>query len=87
MKVETIYDYRELQKGDIIIILTAEQYYESGDEITDIIERFAGESLVVISVDHTPNYFDEITVMAEYHDGSIASFTGHEIHTALRVKE
>ena len=87
LRVKTIYNFKEVQPNDIIVILTAEEYYDLGEEVTDIIEQFSGEALTVTSVDLTPNEFGEGSVMAQYHDGTLVSFTEHEIHTILRITE
>lgn len=73
---------REIKPSDIITIISLEEYKESGDEITELVETFAGSTLEVVSVSEDVNEFGERTITAYNHLGTV-TFTDHEISEVL----
>ena len=49
-----------LKDGDIVKIKSLEQYEEDGDEITELIEKFAGQKVRVLRVYPQENHFTAI---------------------------
>ena len=87
--VEDFADFKVLREpyeaviGDKILIKTIEEYEDNDDEITELVEKFAGKEMTVISVNHELNEFGEISVTAKSEEGDIVSFTEHEIAKVL----
>ena len=86
-------DIRELSplepitKGDFLLFNTLEEYEELGDEVTDLIEKFAGEMVEVIQVGEETNEFGEKTFVVSDSMGNIVTATSHEFSKAYREKE
>ena len=76
-----------IKKGDFLQFLTLEEYEDFGEEITDIIEKFAGEMVEVIQVGGYTNEFGEKTFVVSDSMGNIVTATSHEFSKAYREKE
>lgn len=77
---------KDVQIGDVISIKSLEQYNEDGDEITELVEKFASKFLKVTAVDRVENEFGEITITAVFPPTQeTCTFTEHEISQVLRV--
>ena len=74
-----------MAKDDTIIIKTVAEYEEDGDEVTELVEKFAGQKLTVLSVSDEVNEFNEHYITAQSKEGDIVTFTEHEIATVLGV--
>lgn len=78
-----IKDVEDVAKDDTIIIKTIAEYKEDGDEVTELVEKFAGRKLTVLSVSDEVNEFNEHQITAQSKDGDIVTFTEHEIAKVL----
>lgn len=87
--IEDFADFKILREpyetvvGDKILIKTIEEYEDNDDEITELVEKFAGKEMTVVSVNHELNEFGEMSVTAKSEEGDIVSFTEHEIAKIL----
>ena len=65
--------------GDIVKLKTIQEYEEAGDEVTELIEMFAGQYCKVENLEEEVNEFGERTyIVSAQHKGYI-SVTDHEI--------
>lgn len=80
-----IKDVKDVAKDDTIVIKTVAEYEEDGDEVTELVEKFAGQKLTVLSVSNEINEFGERCITAQSKEGDIVTFTEHEIATVLGV--
>ena len=80
---KTFKDWSELAKGDTIVIKTVDQYDEDGDEITELVEKYAGCFLKVLAISEDRNEFGERTVTAQSQEGDIVTFTETEIDSII----
>ena len=51
--------------------------------MTELVEKFAGQTLEVVSVSPITNEFGERYIIAQSEEGDIVSFTEHEIAKVL----
>lgn len=79
-----IYDLTNISKGDEILIKTVEDYEEENDEITELVEKFAGKVLKVLSVLEDTNEWGEHTILASHHEFGTCTFTEHEIEAIVK---
>ena len=70
---------KEIKVGDIVKLKTIEEYKEAGDEITELVEMFAGQYGKVEHVNKEVNEFGErtYTIFSQYR--GYISITDHEI--------
>lgn len=76
-----------IEDGDFLQFLTLDEYEEAGEEITDLIEKFAGKIVEVIQVGGYTNEFGEKTFVVSDSMGNIVTATSHEFSKAYREKE
>lgn len=87
--VEDFADFRtlkepyEVEAGDTVRIKSIAEYEDNDDEITELVEKFAGKELTVTSVNHDLNEFGEISFIAKSEEDDLISFTEHEIAKVL----
>lgn len=65
--------------GDIVKLKTVSEYEEAGDEVTELVERFAGQYGKVINVDEDVNEWGEGTYEVYIQFKGFVSVTDHEI--------
>lgn len=72
---------KEANSKYIAKLKTLEEYKEEGEEITDLIEMFAGHYVQVLSIDENTNEFGEKSYLVEdlNTNKGIVSVTDHEI--------
>jgi hypothetical protein len=80
---KTLKEPYEVEAGDTVRIKSIEEYEDNDDEITELVEKFAGKELTVTSVNHALNEFGEISFIAKSEEGDLISFTEHEIAKVL----
>lgn len=80
---KTLKEPYEVEAGDIVRIKSIEEYEDNDDEITELVEKFAGKEMTVVSVNHELNEFGEMSITAKSAEGDIVSFTEHEIAKIL----
>ena len=73
-----------IQVGDFLQFITLEEYEDAGDEITELIEKFAGEMVEVLSISKDCNDFHEFEFTVQDKDGNIVTGTSHEFCRAYR---
>ena len=76
-----------IQEGDFLEFLTVEDYEEAGDELTDLVVKFAGEIVEVLKVSKDTNEWGEKVFLVVNADGDIVSASSHEFSQAYREKE
>ena len=76
-----------IQEGDFLEFLTIEDYEEAGEELTDLVEKFAGEIVEVLKISKDTNEWGEKVFLVVNADGDIVSATSHEFSQAYREKE
>ena len=74
-------EFKEIKKGDIVRLKSIEEYEEDGDEITELVEKFAGNTMQVLQVDQNLNEFGERTyqLVALNREVGFITATDHEI--------
>ena len=65
--------------GDIVKLKTVSEYEEAGDEITELVERFAGQYGNITNVDEDVNEWGEQTYEVYIWYKGFVSATDHEI--------
>ena len=77
----------EMQVGDIIRIHNLQHYISEGDEITELVEKFADTCLTVQSIGDEINEWGERTYVANNYELGTCTFTDHEIARVYRIVE
>lgn len=80
----------EIKVGDIVLLKTLEQYEEDGEELTELVEMFAGQYFTVKGIDKELNDFGEkVYTVVRLNDENfgILSVTDHEIAQVFRGVE
>ena len=85
--LEDLEETLDVEVGNKILIKTVEEYEEDGDEVTELVEKFAGQTLEVVSVSSITNEFGERYIIAQSEEGDLVSFTEHEIAKILRGED
>ena len=80
-------DIKDIQVGDLVKIQNAQYYVSFGDEVTDLVEKFASSVLVIYSISQEINEFGERMYCARNEDLGSCTFTDHEIAQAYRIVE
>lgn len=70
---------KNIKVGDIVKLKTIEEYKEAGDEITELVELFAGQYCKVENIDKEVNEFGERTYIVSAQRRGYMSVTDHEI--------
>lgn len=81
---------KEIKIGDIVLLKTVEQYEEDGEELTELVEMFAGQYFTVKGIDKELNDFGEkVYTVVRLNDENfgILSVTDHEIAQVFRGVE
>ena len=78
------YDLSNISKGDEVLIKSVEDYKEENDEVTELIEMFAGKVLEVLSVSEDANEWGEHTILASHRELGTCTFTEHEIEAIVK---
>lgn len=68
----------EIAVGDIVRVADLEDYKEAGDEITELVEMFAGQYGKVENLEEVNEFGERIYIVSAQHKGYI-SVTDHEI--------
>lgn len=76
----------EIQRGDFLQVLSLDEYEEEGEEITELIEKFAGKMVEVLGVSRGINEFGECEFMVQDNEGNVVTMTSHEFNKAYRQK-
>lgn len=69
----------EIAVGDIVKLKTIQEYEEAGDEVTELVEMFAGQYCKVVSVDEEVNEWGEKSYEVYREYKGFVSVTDHEI--------
>ena len=69
----------DIAVGDIIKLKTIQDYREAGDEITELVEMFAGQYCRVENLEEEVNEFGERTYIVSAQHIGLVSVTDHEI--------
>ena len=69
----------EIKVGDIVKLNTIEEYKEAGDEVTELVERFAGQYGKVENLEEEVNEFGERTYAIFVKSKGLVGVTDHEI--------
>lgn len=86
-KIRRLQSDEIIQEGDFLEFLAIKDYEEAGDEVTDLIKKFAGEIVEVLKISKDTNEWGEKTFLVSNADGDIISATSHEFAQAYREKE
>ena len=87
-KLRRVEQNENIQVGDFLQFLTLEDYENIDEEITELVEKFAGEMVEVVSVSKDTNEHYEHTYLVVNKDGDMVSATDHEFYlSAYREKE
>ena len=81
-----IAELKEIKTGDLVLLKSIEEYEEDGDEITELVEKFAGHTMQVLKVEKDPNEFGERTyqLVALNMEVGFITATDHEIAKIYR---
>ena len=82
--MQKIYDLTNISKGDEILIKSIKEYEEENDEVTELVEKFAGKVLEVLSVSEDTNEWGEHTILASHRELGTCTFTEHEIEAIVK---
>ena len=85
--IRRLEDNEKIQKGDFLQVISLEEYEEAGDEITELVEQFAGKMVEVLGMEEDLNEFGEYEFLVQDNVGNIVSMTSHEFCQAYREKE
>ena len=79
-------ELKEIKIGDIVLLKSVEEYEEDGDEITELVEKFAGHTMEVLHVGKDLNEFGEKTyqLVALNMEVGFITATDHEIAKVYR---
>lgn len=79
-------ELKEIKVGDLVLLKSIEEYEDEGDEITELVEKFAGNTMQVLRVDQTLNEFGERTyqLVALNREVGFITATDHEIARIYR---
>ena len=69
---------KEIKVGDIVKVADLEDYREAGDEITELVEMFAGQYGKVVSIDTDEDECDEQIYVVSFKEGMVG-LRDHEI--------
>ena len=69
----------EIAVGDIVKLKTIQEYEEAGDEVTELVEMFAGQYCRVENLEEEANEFGERTYIVSVQHKGYVSVTDHEI--------
>ena len=73
-------ELKEIKIGDIVTLKSIEEYVEDGDELTELVEQFAGHTAKVISISKEINEFGErMYTLIDFRSGDFVTATDHEI--------
>ena len=84
--IRPLRDNEKIEKGDFLQVLSLEEYEETGDEITELVEKFAGKMVEVLSISKDVNEFHEHEFLVKDNEGNIVTMTSHEFNQAYREK-
>ena len=71
---------KNIEVGDIVKLKTIEEYLEAGDEVTELVEMFAGQYGKVESLEEEVNEFGERTYeISIIKSKGLVGVTDHEI--------
>ena len=74
-----------IRNNEIVRLKTVDEYEEAGDEITELVEKFAGHYGQVLKKVEEANEFGESTYAIEIlNTGEILTITDHEIQRLYR---
>lgn len=78
-----------IERTDIVTLKTLGEYEEAGDEITELVEKFAGHYVRVIGIEEELNEFGERTYVVEdiNSNNGIVTVTDHEIAVVYKARE
>ena len=68
----------EIAVGDIIRVADLEDYREAGDEVTELVEMFAGQYGKVVGIDTDEDEWGEQIYVASFKEGMVG-LRDHEI--------
>ena len=79
----------KIERTDIVRLKTISEYEEAGDEITELVEKFAGHYVRVLGIEEEINEFGERTYMVEdiNSNNGIVGVTDHEIAIVYKAQE
>ncbi len=78
-----------IERTDIVTLKTISEYEEAGDEITELVEKFAGHYARVLGIEEELNEFGERTYVVEdiNSNNGIVTVTDHEISAVYKAQE
>lgn len=85
--IRELKDNEKIQVGDFLEFLTLEEFEEAGEEITELVEKFAGKMVEVLEVGEDYNEFHELSFFVRDEEDNMVSGTSHEFSKAYREKE
>lgn len=86
-QIRELKDNEKIQVGDFLQFLTIEEFEEAGEEITELVEKFAGKMVEVLEVGGEYNEFHELEFFVRDEEDNMVSGTSHEFSKAYREKE
>ena len=84
--IRELKDNELIEVGDFLQFIDLDEYEETGDEITDLVEKFAGKMVEVLNISDDYNEFHELEFIVQDEDGNQVSGTSHEFSKAYREK-
>ena len=85
--IRQLEDNEKIKVGDFLQFLTLEEYEDAGEEITELIEQFAGKMVEVLGISNDYNEFHELEFEVQDEEGNQVIGTSHEFSCAFREKE
>lgn len=76
---------KDIKSDDVVQIQNLQYYLSSTDEVTDLVEMFAGKLMSVVAVSEDVNEWGEHTYTCKNANGS-CTFTDHELYKAYRIE-
>ena len=78
----------KIERTDIVRLKTISEYEGAGDEITELVEKFAGHYVKVLGIEDELNEFGEHTYMVTdiNSNNDIVTVTDHEIAIVYKAQ-